>query len=255
TNGRQLLNASAPGEPGGVYDNFHGGKRIQDIVDPLATDPATTRNCLFFETRPAPGTTTALHLKCNEGIVGVFDTTLDTDVPNPLGMFDRTIETACLPIRTSLGQLETLCTYTHRQTLQIRAVHVDDAGKASAPVTLGPVPAGADFYKTAAVPYGDFDEVGFTFPVQSEMAAMSVHWNRDAGSFAQTAPEFDPGPVSASRFTSDIIDPRRYLFGVRLAFQREGVGEGFLVMSRGRVPIFFDGFETQNLLRWSNHVP
>lgn len=253
----ETLNTLLPPDPGGVYDNFHGGKRIHLVTDPLATDPATTRNCLFYETRPSPGTTTAIHLNCRNGASNLFDVIVDTDIPNPNNQFDPLIETECTRIRAEGGGLwSTNCRYSQRQTGQVRLVQVNQAGQVLGPIHLTGVPTGNNFYSCAPFTLPNSEAVRVVCPSAGGAPANDIEWSPDAGSFAAPGPEMEVGPVRGGYWQDSPLGYYLVAFYAEPGMRTESpLGGGGLGMSRFVLPIFADSFETQNVLRWSSHTP
>ncbi|MGE0641796.1 MAG: hypothetical protein AB7G12_16160 [Thermoanaerobaculia bacterium] len=247
-----------PAAPGGVYDNFHGGKRIALAVDRTSTNRATTRNCLVYETRPTSGSTN-LRMNCRVGSTPRFDVLLDTDVPNPSNTFDRTIELRCdMNVNTDgTVELSSRCVYTKRQTNRIRAVRVGDTGSVQGPVDLPAVPSGSTFYNPAIFEIPQRGGVMAITPGADGVGASASEWNYNAGITYVNGPGVDTGPLAA-----DIVQrgpglqrPEFWTMGRYIANPRfEGVGGG-LGLVIAPYPIFFDGFETANVLRWSHHLP
>lgn len=265
----QTLHTTLPPQPGGVYSNFQGGKRIGLLVDSLATDPLTTRNCLLYETRPAPGNTTALRIHCRNGITssgaGAFDIVLDTDVPNAGGTFDKFIETNCVML-TGEAAGSIVCGYSHRQTQQMRVVRVNPNGTiAYGPAPVGAAPPGTDIFGLTVTQAAGSSEAHLLRIDSDGDGILDVTIAPPAGHYHGAGPPGGYIPVTSTHELSIFKDPGYLffaaLFGGYATHRREGEGEGDwndeplgsdsgLFFSHQRVPLFADGFDTGNTLRW-----
>lgn len=265
----QTLHTTLPAQPGGVYTNFQGGKRIGIIVDPSATDPNDTRNCLLYEVRPAPGTTTALRLNCRVGTSGsgpgAFNVVVDNDVPNAAGQFDKFIETNCLIVQGGGGD-DVLCVYSHRQTQQTRLVRVDPTGAVVVgPTPIGATPPGTDLFGLTVTASGG-DDVIRVLRLDSDgdgLADVTVH--PSAGTFPSPGPPGDFLPVTSTEEDNLFNDPITaalwgFFGGAFVVGSFDGGGDPLgsttgLFFSRKQIPLFADGFDTGNRLRWSLSFP
>jgi hypothetical protein len=264
----QTLHTTLPAQPGGVYTNFQGGKRIALVVDPTSTDPTATRNCLIYEVRPAPGTTTALRVHCRVGAgagPGAFNVAVDNDVPNGAGQFDKFIETNCLMIEGGGGD-DVLCVYNHRQTQQTRVVRVGPTGTiVLGPTPIGATPPGTDLFGLTVTASGGNDEVR-VLRLDSDgdgLADVTVH--PTAGQYPSPGPPGDFLPVTSTPEDNLFNDPiTAFLWGffggafvigsVDGGADAHGATTG-LFFSRKQIPLFADGFDTGNRLRWSLSFP
>lgn len=254
-----------PADPGGVYDNFHGGKRIVLTVDRNSTDPSTMRNCLLYETRPSAtansrvqAETTDIHLFCRNGSTPVFNAVLDHDVPNSSNVFDRFLEARGLMRPNGGGGLTTDVVYTSRLRQQFDHARVVDSGAVDGPHDLDPVPTGNAFYNPSLYNSQLRDALYAAFASGDDLPGRTSEWDPIAGVSLFAGPPLRSGPY----FTGVAFDqnvngaPHNLVFAAGRYFadpRTEGT-EG-LGLTIAELPIFFDGFETQNVLRWSSHVP
>ena len=247
-----------PPVSGGVYDNFHGGKRISLLVDRTSTNPTTTRNCITYETLEVGGTTIQW-FKCRDGQSDAFTVPFDTDVPNPSNQFDRFIETCCLPLPDGAGGFRTLCTYSHRQTQRMRAVRISQTGVVTGPVDLGDVPKGSNFYNPDLLPFREQEREDFLalFPGGDLPPARFREWDPAAGLSGFSGPPLVSGPVRSDFIFRSSGPQRPEIWAMGGYFEDPRVEGTFggLGLVIDATTIFFDGFETANVLRWSHHVP
>ena len=254
-----VLNTLVPPDSGGIYENFDGGKRLNLTVDPTATNPATTRNCLLYETLPSPFTATNIHLNCRDGATNDFDVVVGNDIPNAGGTFDRYIGDVCAIADDGSGGFNNVCLYSDRQTGQVRIVHVDDSGGVTGPVDLAPVPAGTEFFELALTKLSPgYPGVRILFPSGPGTPANDVEWSAEAGDFSRQGPPVDVGPVAENFWyydSGDVLNGLLIIFAKWSLLVEAPDGGGGLVMSMYRLPIFEDGFETNNALRWDFQAP
>ncbi len=252
-----LLNTLTPPN---LYVNFNGGKRIALVVDPAATNPATTSNCLLYDTRPTAGTTT-LRLNCRNGASPVFDVAVDSDIPNPLNQFDRFIETSIARRSAGAGTRRHIAA-SKRATQQVRGMVIDENGlHVSSPIDYGPVPTGTGFYSLSqAETEAPQPKNRVFFRSASAPQLRDIEFDPDAPPpMARIGPTLETGPLSMFNW-SETGDPAdAFLFAFAMA-SLGGLGPetpsvtGFAVSWRA-VGLFDDSFETQNLSRWSASAP
>jgi hypothetical protein len=256
----QTLHTTLPAAPGGVYPAFEGGKRLQLVVDPDATDPAQTRNCLLYEIRPTAGTT-ALRLNCRNGATeaqggGGFNVILDTDIPNPSGTFDKFIQTDCLILEGGGGD-DVVCVYSHRQTQETRIVRVSEAGQIFGPDSIASTSSNPGDYGISLTGNGD-DEIRVLHPSAGE-STVDATATRGLGVFPSVGPpgEYRAVAVTSSPnpFSGDPLDA--FLWGFlsgAWSYDPLGSTDGLFV-SFLPLPLFADGFELGNVLRWTDTTP
>lgn len=245
--------------PPDLYVNFDGGKRIQLVVDPAATDPATAFNCLLFETLPPPGAATWVRVDCANGADIVFSHTIDFDVPNPLGQFDSRIETAARVSGDGREGPSAFFAYSHRASNTVRGVVVDPSGVSAGPIVLSSAPDGDLIYglSAASTSPGSDRLIWSNDPGET---ATDVEWNSAEGTkFFEIGPALDPGPVTilAWEQTGDPADAFLFAFAAIPASRATAAptGGSRFGVSRFRLPFFEDGFESGDTLAWSSTVP
>ncbi|GMU64045.1 MAG: hypothetical protein AMXMBFR36_03190 [Acidobacteriota bacterium] len=245
--------------PVDLYVNFDGGKRIQLIVDPAATDPSTAFNCLLYELLPPPGTVTQVRINCANGDTVAFNQAIDFDLPNPLGKFDSKIETAARVSGNGREGPSALFAYTHRSSNTVRGVVVDPSGILDGPVVLSGAPDGDLLYGLGVVSTSPGSD-RMIWPNLPGDLATDVEWNPIPGPrIFGPGPAIDPGPITllAWEQTGDPADAFLFAFAAIPAsrWQVAPIGGSRLGVSRFRLPFFEDGFEGGDTLAWSVTVP
>jgi hypothetical protein len=260
-----VLSTFTPPEAGGVYDNFHGGKRIGLVVDPTATNPADTLNCLLYEVKTS-STTTSLRINCRVGAtpLAIGDEPdgglhIYSDTPNPGGVFDRFIETV-IAFLFSPGPQDPVVfgTFSGRQVGQVFVFGVDLPSQTPhGPVALGPSPPGPDFYSTsvAAVPNDGIHSFWSAAPNEPDH---HVETPADPTDYQLHRPgPQGGGVVSGGYWETGDVDFWKILYIIVSGggSRAEAPGAGGLAISIYPLPLFDDGVDTGDTIRWSAAVP
>jgi hypothetical protein len=253
-----VLSTFTPPESGGVYDNFHGGKRIGLVVDPEATNPADTLNCLLFEVKPTSNST-SLKAYCRIGATPLSTTKIASDIPNAGGTYDRYIETLLgTRLWPGSGDLALVGAYSHRQTGTVHSFVVNPATQTLyGPTLLGYPPQGTGFYGVsgAAAPGdGVFNWIWASAPTEP---AHHVETPLDQ---TYQQPRLGPfgcdGVGSGGQWESGDVDFWGVLYFICSGNLRaEAPGAEGLVISIYPLPLFDDGVDTGGTIRWSATVP
>jgi hypothetical protein len=251
------LYSYTPPESAGVCGQYNGCGRINFVVDPTATDVATALSCLTFEVKTS-ATTTARRIVCFAGAVPQLPVTIDTDVPYSAPVTDRLTDSLLYSFMAET--LELYGSYNHRQTQTVRTfLHTPADQQLAGPVELGPAPPpdGNPFGLSSAHVGDGAHRVMWASPGPGQ-PANDVEWNPSTSTTLSRTPVLDDfGPI-ANPIVSEAQPAQRFI--AALFFQLgtppplRGTGSG-LAISRYRLPLFDDGFETEDTLRWSATIP
>jgi len=233
------LRTILPSDP--LYINFFGGERIGLLLDPEATDPATTLNCILYET--LAGGATSKRLNCANGATPISDVEFATDIPNPSMQFDFFIENRIVPCPATLGA----GTFTRRVDQSMNELEIAAPANLSWSVNVGINPTG--FFSTGAECSFDPDSVtprlSFTYNVQGE----SKYFRKFIGVSGYEellGPPAQVGPMNLAR-TPEWADKTWAFFGSQ-------TNVGFEASSSPE-PFFADGVNDGTTGAWSNTVP
>lgn len=253
------LYSYTPPEAAGVCGQYNGCGRINLFVDPTAADVASALSCLTFEVMTSP-TATARRAACFLGPTLQWSVTLDTDVPYSNPVLDRL--TDARGQRVYLEHLFVQGVYNHRQTQTVRAFQLDPITlQLTGPVALGPAPPpdGTAFGLASTTTAAAADDLilRVRWAAWATGPAHDVEWDAvDNIRLARTllavnrqiALELQQESEPASLFL------RALLQLAPPADAGAGAASG-LAISSYRLPLFDDGFETADTLRWTLSSP
>lgn len=252
-----LLYSYVPPETGGVCGQYNGCGRIGFVVDPTATVLTNTLSCLTFEVKTS-ATTTERRVTCFLGATPQFVLPVDTDVPYAAPVLDRLTDGKFS--RQFQAFMERISgVYRHRETTALRAFELAVATQAlTGPVELGPAPAGSDPFGLADFPPTSIESrILWSASGPGEPAndvewdpATSVQLRREAPSnnLRQIGLLFHDDPnLPGGMHARAVFDDGTTRAGAPLG--------GGLMLSSYRLPLFDDGFETADSLRWSVTSP
>jgi len=233
-----------PGQP--LYINFFGGERASFWVDPDGSDPATIRNCVFFETITA--STTTKRVNCADGPNQVFDVPLFVDTPNPMGQADNRIENTMIAIAGggAVGGL------TVRLDQSLRLLRINPNGTSNQ-INAGPAPATTEFFSIAVGESGP-ERVDAVVPTQSGDASDHLAWLLDMMAIQEIpGPGAEIGPMAMPPPLEELQSGRLALILFADAFQPDGIPG--LAFSEYPASFFADGFESGDTSGWSSTTP
>ncbi|MDQ1349109.1 MAG: hypothetical protein QG573_2487 [Acidobacteriota bacterium] len=252
-----LLYSYVPPETGGVCGQYNGCGRIGFVVDPTATVLANTLSCLTFEVTMS-ATTTERRVTCFLGNTPQFVLPVDTDVPYAAPVLDRLTDGIIIrEFQAFLARISGV--YRHRETEALRAFELAVATQAlTGPVELGPAPAGSAPFGLSGVPLPGLGIRILWAASGPGEPANDVEW--DPATLAQLrrlAPSNNLRQLGL-QIHDDANSPGglfvRALFSVPPLRESAPLGAG-LMLSSYRLPLFDDGFETADTLRWSATSP
>ncbi|KAB2968024.1 MAG: hypothetical protein F9K18_03490 [Thermoanaerobaculia bacterium] len=254
------LYSYTPPETAGVCGQYNGCGRINLVVDPTAADVASALSCLTFEVMTGP-MATARRAACFIGPTFQWSVTLDTDVPYSSPVLDRL--TDARGQRVYLEHLFVQSVYNHRQSQTVRAFQLDPVlQQLRGPVELGPAPPpdGSAFGLASTLTAEDVGDIVLRAAWAGQgvgQAGHDVEWAVD-----------DDAPLPRPRifFTRQIALGRQQDLQPASLFLRAlfhlappplgGRGaESGLAIASYRLPLFDDGFETADTLRWTLTSP
>ena len=252
------LYSYTPPETGGVCGQYNGCGRISFVVDPTATTVADTLSCLTFEVKTS-ATTTERRVICFLGSLPQFVMPIDTDVPYAAPVLDRVTDSELNMALYDIVHRPINGAYNHRQTNTVRAFQFNPTTLALAgPVELGPAPAGSDAFGLAGVPLeGGAYRVVWAAPGPG-LSANDVEWDPATSRQLLRVPFWNRWRQVELQRQEDLQAPGELFMHafLSLAGSRFGpVPEVGLALSSYRLPFFDDGFETDNLVRWSATSP
>jgi hypothetical protein len=254
------LNTCSPPHARRVALPFPGSNRTLGAIDPTATNPADTLNCLLYEVKPTSNST-SLKAYCRIGATPLSTTTIASDIPNAGGTYDRYIETL-LGTRLWPGSsdLAVFGAYSHRQTGTVRSFAVDPATQTLyGPALLGDAPPGTGFYGVSGAAVLGDGVVHSFWPQAPNEPAHHVETPIDPTAFQlqRVGPVSGGGVVSGGYWETGDIDFWKVLYIIVSGNDRraEAPGVGGLAISIYPLPLFDDGLDTGDTVRWSAAVP
>jgi hypothetical protein len=252
-----LLYTYTPPETGGVCGQFNGCARISFVVDPLATEVATTLSCLTFEVKIS-ATTTERRIVCFAGNVAQLVAPLFADIPDPDNQLDVYED-----VVSDGGGLSDFEYYVlrRRQTRTVESFRFDrSTQQIEGPVPLGPAPDGLPAYRISAFLDQSTGTTRNLWTAGSGVPAYDLEWNADQPGtlLERRGPQAEPGAMTTvlRGFFDDPTPANVWaLFNsLETPFHALAGGAG-LAISSYRLTLFDDSFETDNTLRWSATSP
>jgi len=228
-------------DPGAtLYVNFDGGERVSLWVDPDATDPQTTRNCLFYET--ITGGTTSKRINCADGAAVVYDGQVTTDIPSPGLTFDKFIENRIVPSDKGAA----IGMFSRRSDQSMNNIRFTDTFQTDT-LTTGAISPSSAIFSIGAVdrtqPGDPSPRVSSVYP-DSNATSSHIRWFYLDGTYDDLpGPPMIQGPVALARRNLDIW----VFYG--------GLTDVGFEISGSPAPIFGDGVNDGTFDAWSTTVP
>lgn len=253
TNGSSWTPFRTLSPAGGIYRNFDGGERVALAVEEGGTE-TIAHNCVFYEV-PTRGPATEKRINCANGTTPVADVLVIGDVEDPLGQAGPLIEN-----RFFMEGGMVWGVFTRRQDGMLYAMTYLPGGTPVV-IPLGTAPTGTEFFGLTMTGRLTYYPTKY-LALMGEPGLQLIHQvDDDPLQLSATGPgpsQALEGPIALAPSPPGCLGTDcTQLWGANFHFWfnlAEGAVSGLGLASKP-LPMFEDGFETNDTDRWSSTVP